>query len=58
MDMSNNVNKGKPIYFKDEVHYIVYESNEILLISKNEDLTKVFSVNKSQVSYKIKSKRK
>ena len=56
--MSNNVNKGKPIYFKDEVHYIVYESNEIFLISKNQDLTKVFSVNKSQVSYKTKSKRK
>lgn len=58
MDMSNNVNKGKPIYFKDEVHYIVYETNEIFLISKNEDLTKAFSVNKSKVSYKTKSKRK
>jgi len=58
MDMSenNNPNKGKPIYYKDEKHYIVYEFDNNVLISKNKDLNKIFSVRKTQVSVKPSKK--
>jgi len=63
MDMSNKkiknskkqennwqtINKGKPIYYKEVQHWIVYEFDENMLIAKNEDLTGVFCVPKSQV---------
>ena len=32
---SNNINKGQPIYFKKELHYIVYEFYDNIIISKN-----------------------
>jgi hypothetical protein len=51
---SNNVNKGKPIYFKNELHYIVYEFDENIIISKKEDLSKAFCVKKNYVSVKPK----
>ncbi len=45
------VNKGKICYYKGEIHYIVYETMSFKLISKNKDLTKVFSVNPNEFSY-------
>jgi len=49
---SNNVNKGMPIYYKNELHYIVYEFDDKIIISQNKDLTKGFSVYKSSTSVK------
>lgn len=49
------INKGKPCYFKGEIHYIVYETLDFKLISKNKDLSKVFSVNPKDFSYVKKS---
>ena len=46
-----NINKGKPIYFKNIKHWIVYEFEDMMLIATNEDLTGVFSVSKKQISY-------
>jgi hypothetical protein len=51
---SNNVNKGMPIYYNNELHYIVYEFDDKMIISQNKDLTKAFSVNKSKLSVKQK----
>lgn len=50
----NNVNKGKPIYLKNILHYIVYEFEDNVIISKNEDLSKAYCVKKSKVSVKPK----
>ena len=50
----NNINKGKPIYYKNELHYIVYEFDDNIIISKNEDLSKAFCVKKINVSVKPK----
>ena len=49
-----NINRGKPIYYKDVKHFIVYEFDDKMLISKNEDLIKSFCVNKVNVSVKPK----
>jgi hypothetical protein len=46
-----NINKGKPIYFKKIKHWIVYEFEDMMLIATNEDLTGVFSVSKKQITY-------
>ena len=46
-----NINKGKPIYFKKIKHWIVYEFEDMMLIAKNEDLTGVFSVSRRQITY-------
>ena len=43
------INKGKPIYYKELEHWIVYEFDDKILIARNEDLTGVFCVSKSQV---------
>ena len=51
---SNNVNKGMPIYYNNELYYIVYEFDDKMIISKNKDLSKAFSVNKSKLSVKQK----
>jgi hypothetical protein len=51
---SNNINKGKPIYYKNELHYIVYEFDDNIIISINEDLSKAFCVKKNNVSVKPK----
>jgi hypothetical protein len=51
---SNNINKGKPIYYKNEHHYIVYEFDDNIIISKNEDLSKAYCVKKNNVSVKPK----
>ena len=51
---SNNVNKGQPIYYKNELHYIVYEFYDNTIISKNKDLSKSFCVKKNKLSVKIK----
>lgn len=40
------INRGKPIYYKDVKHWIVYEFDDNILISRNEDLTAVFCVKK------------
>jgi len=45
------VNKGKECWYKDEKHFIVYEADNITLITKSKDLTKVFCVQKKQVTY-------
>lgn len=47
---SNNVNKGKPIYYRDELHYIVYEFDDNIIISKQKDLSRAFCVKKTKVS--------
>lgn len=51
---SNNINKGQPIYFKKELHYIVYEFYDNIIISKNKDLSKSYCVKKNKVSVKLK----
>jgi hypothetical protein len=51
---SNNVNKGLPIYYKNILHYIVYEFDDNIIISKNKDLSKAFCVKKINVSVKPK----
>jgi hypothetical protein len=51
---SNNINKGLPIYYKNKLHYIVYEFDDNIIISKNEDLIKAFCVKKINVSVKPK----
>lgn len=49
---ANNINKGKPIYYKKLLHYIVYEFGENILISNKKDLSKAFCVKKTKVSVK------
>jgi len=51
---SNNINRGQPIYYKNELHYIVYEFDDNIIISKNKDLIKSFNVKKKYVSVKQK----
>ena len=51
---SNNINKGLPIYYKNKLHYIVYEFDDNIIISINEDLSKAFCVKKNNVSVKPK----
>jgi hypothetical protein len=51
---SNNINRGKPIYYDKKLHYIVYEFDDKIIISNNEDLKKAFCVKKSSVSVKPK----
>jgi hypothetical protein len=51
---SNNINKGLPIYYKNKLHFIVYEFDDNIIISKNEDLSKAFCVKKTNVSVKPK----
>jgi YHS domain-containing protein len=50
----NSINRGKTIYFKNEHHYIVYEFDDNIIISKNADLSKSYCVKKSRVSYNLK----
>jgi hypothetical protein len=52
----NTINRGKPIYFKNEHHFIVYEFDDNIIISKNADFSKSYCVKKSRVSYKLKKK--
>jgi hypothetical protein len=47
---SNNVNMGNEIYYKNELHYIVYEFDDNIIISKNKDLSKAYCVKKNNVS--------
>jgi hypothetical protein len=49
---ANNINRGNPIYYNNKIHYIVYEFEDKIIISKTEDLSKAFCVNKSRVSIK------
>jgi hypothetical protein len=51
---SNNINKGQPIYYKNELHYIVYEFDDNIIISKSKDLSKSYCVKKISVSVKPK----
>jgi hypothetical protein len=51
---SQNVNKGKPIYYKNALHYIVHEFDDNVIISSNEDLSKAYLVKKSLLSIKPK----
>lgn len=55
---ANNINRGKPIYYKDILHYIVYEFDNNILISKNKDLSRVFVVNRSSISVRPKKAKK
>jgi len=45
------INKGKPIFYKDVKHWIVYEFDENMLIARNEDLTGVFCVKKTSTHH-------
>ena len=49
---SNNVNRGQPIYYKNQFHFIVYEFDDNIIISKNEDLSRAYCVKKIYVSVK------
>ena len=49
---ANNINRGKVIYLKNVLHYIVHEFNDNIIISKNEDLSQAYCVKKSKVSVK------
>jgi hypothetical protein len=49
---ANNINRGNPIYYDNILHYIVYEFEDKMIVSKNEDLTKAYCVRKSRVSVK------
>jgi hypothetical protein len=51
---SNNVNRGQPIYYKNILHYIVYEFDDNIIISKEMDLSKSYCVKKKKVSVKPK----
>lgn len=52
-ESNNQPNRGKKIYFKNEMYFIVYEFDKCTLITKSEDLKSgVFSVAKSQLSVK------
>jgi hypothetical protein len=51
---SNNVNRGQPIYYKNQLHFIVYEFDDNIIISKNEDLSRAYCVKKIYVSVKPK----
>jgi hypothetical protein len=46
-----SVNKGKECWYKDEKHFLVYEADTFKLISKDENLTKIFCVPSNQISY-------
>jgi len=62
MTSNNNswkiINKGKPIFFKNEKHYIVYELDKHFLISKNKDLSMAFSVEKISCRFSKKQNKK
>jgi hypothetical protein len=49
---SNNVNRNQPVYYKNELHYILSEFDDKIIISKNKDLTKAFCVRKISVTIK------
>jgi len=49
---SHNINRGKPIYYENILHYIVYEFSDNMIISLSEDLSKVFCVKKSKTFVK------
>ena len=49
---ANNINKGNPIYLKNILHYIVYEFDKNIIISKNKDLSNAYCVKKNSVSVK------
>jgi hypothetical protein len=51
---SKNVNKGKPIYYKNALNYIVHEFDDNVIISSNKDLSKAYCVKKSLLSIKPK----
>ncbi len=53
---ANNINRGKPIYYNDILHYIVYEFDDNMLISATKDLNKVFCVKKTKTSINPKKK--
>lgn len=45
------INRGKECWYKDEKHYLVYEADNFKIISKNQDLSKAFSVPVNSVNY-------
>jgi len=51
MKNKETINKGKECWYNDEKHFLVYESENLKLITKRKDLKKVFCVNANKVSY-------
>ncbi len=45
------INRGKTCFYKNEQYFIVYETIDFKLISKNKDLSKSFSVKPKEVTY-------
>ena len=45
------INRGKECWYKDKKHYLVYESDNFKIISKNQDLSKAFSVPVNSINY-------
>ncbi len=55
-ELNSNPNRGKPIYYNNELHYIVHEMNEITLISKSKSLdVGVFCVKKNKLKVRPKN---
>lgn len=50
------VNQGKECWYKNEKHYLVYESDDFKLISKSKKLNKAFAVSPNLVKY-VKRKK-
>jgi|LakMenEpi03Aug12_release.lakeMendotaPanAssembly.Ray.scaffolds.fasta_scaffold00928_42 hypothetical protein len=51
-DNWQTINRGKPIYYKNIEHFISFEMENHFIISMSKDLSKCFSVLKSDVSFK------
>lgn len=45
-DNWQTINKGKPIYYKEVKHWIVYEFDDYVMISRNKEMTSVYCVKK------------
>jgi hypothetical protein len=55
LDDKSRANKGNEIKYKGKKHYIVYESDSFVLISKYKSLKKAFSVTPNQITWVKKS---
>jgi len=45
-DNWQTINRGKPIYYDDIKHYIFYEFDDFVMISRNKEMTSVYCVKK------------
>lgn len=50
-DDKARANQGKKVMYEGKIHYIVYETNKFVIISKSKHLTKKFSVKPNKIKY-------